>query len=108
MQFLPFRRMLERVERAREDSDTSLFLDLMYYGELVTKLTTIGLVSPILNDTDIGISTSLSVPMALGNGRKSSTQHLPALVLSFSSGRSGLNSGNLRSGANRGHGNTNP
>src|SRR6202451_1246155 len=52
MQFLPFRRMLERVERAREDSDTSLFLDLMYYGELVIKLTTVAVVSAILNDKE--------------------------------------------------------
>jgi hypothetical protein len=52
MQFIPFRRMLERVECAREDSDTSLFLDLMYYGELVTKLTTVALVSAILNDKE--------------------------------------------------------
>ena len=44
--------MLERVERAREDSDTSLFMDLMYYGELITKLTTVGLVSAILNDKE--------------------------------------------------------
>jgi hypothetical protein len=52
MQFLPFRRMLERIERARDDSDTTFFLDLMYYGELITKLTTIGLVSAILNDKE--------------------------------------------------------
>ncbi len=44
--------MLERIERAREDSDTSLFLDLMYYGELVTKLTTIAMVSATLNDKE--------------------------------------------------------
>jgi hypothetical protein len=44
--------MLERVDRAREDSDTSLFLDLMYFGELITKVTTIGLVSAILNDKE--------------------------------------------------------
>ena len=52
MQFLPFRRMEERVGRAREDSDTSLFLDLMYYGELVTKMTTAAIVSAILNDKE--------------------------------------------------------
>jgi hypothetical protein len=52
MQFIPFRRMLERVERSREDSDTSLFLDLMYYGELITKFTTIAMVSAILNDKE--------------------------------------------------------
>jgi hypothetical protein len=52
MQFIPFRRMLERVERAREDSDTSLFLDLMYYGELVTKITTVAMVSATLNDKE--------------------------------------------------------
>ena len=44
--------MLERVERAREDSDTSLFLDLMYYGEFIAKVTTLGLVSAILNDKE--------------------------------------------------------
>src|ERR1700688_2084847 len=52
MQFLPFRRMLERLDRATEDSDTSLFMDLMYYGELITKLTTVALVSAILNDKE--------------------------------------------------------
>jgi hypothetical protein len=44
--------MEERVGRAREDSDTSLFLDLMYYGELVTKMTTAAIVSAILNDKE--------------------------------------------------------
>jgi hypothetical protein len=44
--------MLERVGRSREDSDTSLFLDLMYYGELVTKVTTAAMVSAILNDKE--------------------------------------------------------
>jgi NB-ARC domain len=52
MEFLPFRRMIERVARAGEDSDTSLFLELMYYGELITKLTTVALVSAILNDKE--------------------------------------------------------
>jgi hypothetical protein len=52
MHFIPFRRMVERVDRGREDSDTSLFLDLMYYGEFITKLTTVAMVSAILNDKE--------------------------------------------------------
>ena len=35
MKFLPFDRMWERVEVARQDSDTSLFFHLMYFGEML-------------------------------------------------------------------------
>lgn len=52
MHFLPFRKMLERVGIARQDSDTSLFLALTYFGELVTKITGAALVAAVLNDKD--------------------------------------------------------
>jgi hypothetical protein len=52
MFFLPFARMLQRVETAKQESDTSYFLALMYFGELVTKFTVAGLVSAIMNDKD--------------------------------------------------------
>lgn len=52
MYLLPFSRMIQRVDVARQDSDTSYFLALMYYGELVTKLTVAALVAAIMNDKD--------------------------------------------------------
>jgi hypothetical protein len=52
MFFLPFARMLQRVETDKQDSDTSYFLALMYFGELATKFTVAGLVSAITNDKD--------------------------------------------------------
>lgn len=52
MFFLPFARMLQRVETEKQDSDTSYFFALMYFGELVTKFTVAGLVAAVLNDKD--------------------------------------------------------
>jgi hypothetical protein len=52
MKFLPFDRMWERVEVARQDSDTSLFLNLMYFGEMLLKIVASGLVSAIQEDRD--------------------------------------------------------
>jgi len=52
MTLLPIRRMLERVEIARDDSDTALFYELMYLGETITKLTVAGLVGGILDDRE--------------------------------------------------------
>lgn len=52
MYLLPFARMLQRVEVASQDSDTSYFLTLMYYGELVTKFTVSALAAAIMNDKD--------------------------------------------------------
>src|SRR5262245_7820934 len=52
MFFLPFARMLQRVETDKQDSDTSYFLALMYFGELVTKFTVAGLVAAVMNDKD--------------------------------------------------------
>jgi hypothetical protein len=42
--------MLERIDRAREDSDTSYFFDLLYFGEMVTKLCTAGLIAAVNDD----------------------------------------------------------
>ncbi len=44
--------MLERVEIAREDSDTALFLHLLYFGEMLTKVVAAGLVAAIVDDPD--------------------------------------------------------
>ena len=52
MSFIPVERMLERVELAREDSDTSLYLSLLYLGEMVCKIVTAGLVSAIVEDRE--------------------------------------------------------
>jgi len=52
MAFLPLTRMWERVERSRADSDTALFHDLMHLGEMVSKVTVLGLVAAISDDPD--------------------------------------------------------
>lgn len=52
MTFLPFDRMWERVHVARQDSDTSLFLQLMYFGEMVLKIVASALVSAVQDDRD--------------------------------------------------------
>lgn len=49
---LALTRMLERVDRARQDSDVALFFDLMYAGEMVTKLVTSAMVAAIHDDRD--------------------------------------------------------
>jgi hypothetical protein len=50
--FLPIKRMLERVDRAREDSDTTYFYDLLHFGEMVTKFCTAALVAAVNDDRD--------------------------------------------------------
>jgi hypothetical protein len=47
MNFVPLQRMWDRVERARADSDTALFNDLLLLGELILKITVAGLVASI-------------------------------------------------------------
>jgi hypothetical protein len=44
--------MWERVETARDDSDTALFNALMLMGEMITKITTVGLVAAVQADAD--------------------------------------------------------
>ncbi len=52
MNFIPLDKLFERIEIARQDSDTTLFLALMYTGEMLTKLVTAGLVGAVLDDRD--------------------------------------------------------
>src|SRR5262245_20066462 len=44
---LPLDRMWQRIETARQDSDTALVFDLLYLGELVVKLVTACLVAAL-------------------------------------------------------------
>ena len=44
--------MLERVERARDDSNTAIFNDLLLLGEMVTKLVAAGYIAAIDDDRD--------------------------------------------------------
>ena len=48
----PIKRMWERVEIARQDSDSALFLDLMYAAEQLLKLACVGMVSALCEDTE--------------------------------------------------------
>jgi hypothetical protein len=50
MRFIPLDRMLERVEIGRDDSDLSLFMNLMYLGEMLTKCVTAGMVAGIVDN----------------------------------------------------------
>lgn len=52
MSFIPIRLMKERLEIARQESDTALFFHLLYFGEMILKLTAGGLVAAIVDDRD--------------------------------------------------------
>ena len=52
MSLIPIRLMKERIEVARQDSDTALFFHLLYFGEMILKLTAAGLVAAIGDDRD--------------------------------------------------------
>ncbi|MFZ0908705.1 MAG: hypothetical protein WAN24_04460, partial [Candidatus Acidiferrales bacterium] len=52
MAFVPIERMRDRLEVARQDSDTALFLYLMYFGEMLLKLAASGLIAAVLDDRD--------------------------------------------------------
>jgi hypothetical protein len=52
MALKPVEKMLEAVEIARTDSDVSLFFELLYLGELLTKTVAAGLVAAIVDDRD--------------------------------------------------------
>jgi hypothetical protein len=49
---LPLSMMWHRVHLARDDSDTTFFLHLLYTGEMLTKLVTAGLVAAIPDDRE--------------------------------------------------------
>ena len=44
--------MWERVERSRQDGDTAFFMELLYLGELVTKLAVSGVLSGVADDRE--------------------------------------------------------
>ncbi|MFI5109046.1 MAG: hypothetical protein ACHP78_09400 [Terriglobales bacterium] len=46
----PIEKMWERIQVARQDSDTSLFDSLMLFGEMVLKAATAGMVAAVLDD----------------------------------------------------------
>ena len=48
----PLEQMWQRVEVARQDSDSELFSALLLAGELVAKLTTVGLLAAIPDDRE--------------------------------------------------------
>jgi hypothetical protein len=52
MGMIPIDRMWERVEIARQDSDTSLFLSLLYCAEMILKIVAAGLVAAIEDDRE--------------------------------------------------------
>ncbi len=52
MQFRPIDKMWERISITREDSDASLFLDLLYFGEMITKLITASIIACIEDEKD--------------------------------------------------------
>lgn len=49
---VPLKLASERVQRAKQDSDTTLFFELLYLGEFVLKLITCGMVAAIEDDRD--------------------------------------------------------
>lgn len=50
--FIPLNKMWERVELARDDSNTALFYDLLLLGEMLTKIVAAGLIAAIDNDRE--------------------------------------------------------
>ena len=50
--FVPIERMLERVTRDREDSDTAYFAALLYLGELVVKTSVAGLLASVIDERE--------------------------------------------------------
>jgi hypothetical protein len=50
--FLPLKQMMRRVDVSRDDSDIAYFYDLVALGEMVTKFTTLFLVSNIEDDVE--------------------------------------------------------
>lgn len=53
MKFMPFDRMWSEVDVQREHSDTDYFNSLMYFGEMVTKITVSALVAAVIDGRDL-------------------------------------------------------
>src|SRR5688572_5233097 len=49
---MPIARMWDRIGRARQDGDSALFLELMYLGEMLTKLTVAAFVGCVSDDVE--------------------------------------------------------
>lgn len=52
MDFIPIQRMLDRVRVGGEESDVVLFTELLYLGEMITKLIALGLVASVSDTRD--------------------------------------------------------
>ena len=52
MEFLPFVQMAVRVDKAKQDSDTTYFNDLLLYGELILKTCVLGFIGALVDDKD--------------------------------------------------------
>lgn len=52
MPLAPIEQMRSRLDVARQESDTAFFLHLLYFGEMLVKLTTAGLVSAVREDRE--------------------------------------------------------
>lgn len=52
MVFLPFQKMQERLNAGKSDSDTTYFTYLMYFGEMLLKLITVGVIASIEDDKE--------------------------------------------------------
>jgi len=52
MNCLPVQKMWERIEVARQESDSALFFHLLYLGEMLTKLVVAGLVAAVEDDRE--------------------------------------------------------
>lgn len=50
--FIPASRMLERSRLAKEESDTAYFFDLLYLGEMVTKILVVELLTALEDDRE--------------------------------------------------------
>ena len=52
MGFIPLDNMCRRIDVTRQESDTALFYDLMYWGEMLTKIVATAMVSAIQKEKD--------------------------------------------------------
>lgn len=52
MPVLMFSRMWKQVDVARQDSDTNIFMNLLYFGEMLLKICAAGLIASILDDRE--------------------------------------------------------
>lgn len=68
---VPLRRMHERVEVAKQDSDATYYLNLLYLGEMITKvvaLTMVSCIDPERDDNSLAYSTQYNLLRADGIG----------------------------------------